>query len=173
LLALIADADALQPPERLEAGLALGAIGDPRPGVGLDAQGLPAIAWVEVTTAETFIYQDDEKLPLSGFHLARYPITNAQFQAFVDAEDGAGNPRWWAGIEADYQTIEEPRWPDPNCPRETVSWYQAIAFCRWLSVRLGYEVRLPTEQEWERAARGTKGREYPWGDGYPSFIIPI
>jgi formylglycine-generating enzyme required for sulfatase activity len=41
-----------------------------------------------------------------------------------------------------------------------------VAFCRWLSRQLGYEVRLPTERQWEKAARGTDGREYPWGNSY-------
>jgi len=47
-----------------------------------------------------------------------------------------------------------------------VSWYESVAFCRWLSHRLGFDVRLPTEQQWERAARGTEGAIYPWGDEY-------
>ena len=41
-----------------------------------------------------------------------------------------------------------------------------MAFCRWVSAQTGDEIRLPTEQEWEKAARGTEGHEYPWGDGY-------
>jgi formylglycine-generating enzyme required for sulfatase activity len=45
-----------------------------------------------------------------------------------------------------------------------VSWYEAVAFCRWLSERLGFEVSLPTEAQWERAARHTDGRSYPWGE---------
>ncbi len=53
-----------------------------------------------------------------------------------------------------------------NHPRERVSWYDAVAFCRWLTSKLGYEVRLPTEQEWEKAARGTDGREYPCGNDF-------
>jgi formylglycine-generating enzyme required for sulfatase activity len=59
---------------------------------------------------------------------------------------------------------EEPRWPEPNRPRETVSWYEAVAFCRWLSRRLGCDVRLPTEYEWQQAATdGDPGNTYPWG----------
>jgi hypothetical protein len=54
-------------------------------------------------------------------------------------------------------------WLQANRPRTNVDWYEAVAFSRWLSKQLGYEVRLPTELEWERAARGRDGREYPWG----------
>jgi formylglycine-generating enzyme required for sulfatase activity len=49
----------------------------------------------------------------------------------------------------------------------SVSWYEAAAYCAWLSERLGRAVRLPTEAEWERAARGTSGRKYPWGSDAP------
>jgi len=71
---------------------------------------------------------------------------------------------------------ERGRWDSPNQPRETVSWYEAVAYTRWLTVKLhgqgllpeGVTVRLPTEEEWGKAARGTDVREFPWGEEYLS-----
>lgn len=53
-----------------------------------------------------------------------------------------------------------------NHPREAISWYQAIAFCRWLGDKLGYEVDLPHEDEWEVAARYPDSRSFPWGNDF-------
>jgi formylglycine-generating enzyme required for sulfatase activity len=55
---------------------------------------------------------------------------------------------------------------DPAKPVVGLSWVDATAFCDWLSTRLGRECRLPTEAEWERAARGLDGRRYPWGNEF-------
>ena len=49
-----------------------------------------------------------------------------------------------------------------------MSWFDAVAYCRWLSEKLGYEVRLPTEQEWQQAATGGNEREFPWGNEWRS-----
>jgi len=136
----------------------LAALGDDRPGVGLGADGLPDPAWIEIA---------DQPL-----RIARYPITNAQYQAFIDAPD-YDNPDWW---QEGYlgPTPADPRWAQPNRPRVTVAWVEALAFCRWLTARyraaglIGADtlVRLPTEAEWENAAGGPDGRDYPWGTGY-------
>ena len=99
------------------------------------------------------------------FQLARYPVTNAQFQRFVEAADFADS-RWWEGMPAKAKKLSEPAFPFWNHPRERVSWYQAIAFCRWLSHKLGYAVDLPHEYEWEVAARYPDGRFYPWGNDF-------
>jgi formylglycine-generating enzyme required for sulfatase activity len=122
---------------------------------------LPDIDWVDIAGGD-FIYQEGERRSLPAFRIARYPVTNIQYQTFIDA--GAhGDQRWWRTCSG--HEPEASKWPQINRPRTNVDWYEAIAFCRWLSVQLGYEVRLPTEEEWERAARGVEGREYPWGRG--------
>jgi formylglycine-generating enzyme required for sulfatase activity len=158
---------------------------DDRFGLGLGADGLPEFDWVDIPSG-AFLYGDEResdnpprKLTLPRFQISRYPVTYAQFQAFIDAPDGFHDPRWWDGLAASPSHKSAPReqafkfW---NHPREMVSWYDAIAFCRWLSYKLGgkwglhevdeWLVRLPTEFEWEKAARGTDGREYPYEGGF-------
>ncbi|KFB77789.1 SUMF1/EgtB/PvdO family nonheme iron enzyme [Candidatus Accumulibacter cognatus] len=157
------------PPRRLEIGDRLAGIGDPRRGVGLDARGLPEIDWVDVPGGE-FVYQQGEKRKLPAFRIARYPLTNAQYQAFVDA-GGYREERWWRDLRR--PKPEPSRWPQGNRPRTNVDWYEAVAFTRWLSAQLGYEGRLPTEEEWERAAGGREGREYPWSAEYKRGLANI
>jgi sulfatase-modifying factor enzyme 1/uncharacterized protein DUF4062 len=127
---------------------------------------LPDISWVEIPVGE-FVYQGKERITLSRFFMGRYPITNIQYQCFIDA-GGYADERWWQDLEK--TEPESPRWPQSNRPRTNVDWYEATAFCRWLSAQLGYEIRLPTEHEWERAAAGREGHAYPWGSDYrPGF----
>lgn len=125
------------------------------------------------------------QVDLSPFAIARYPTTNAMFQHFVEA-GGYQDERWWAEAKvakvwrADGTVKDrwssQPRttpayWDDvrlngPNQPVVGVTWYEAAAYCRWLTAALddGHTYRLPTEAEWERAARGPHGWRYPWGD---------
>lgn len=161
-----------RPERRLAIGDRLAELGDPRPGVGLDARGIPDIEWVEIPGGP-FLYGENKKTrELPTFFIARYPITNVQYQAFIDA-GGYRDDRWWQDLTHPVREPEQPRWSAPNRPRTNVSWFEAVAFCRWLSMQRGYEVRLPTEWEWEKAAQGTDGREYPWGDGYRSGLANI
>jgi formylglycine-generating enzyme required for sulfatase activity len=154
------------PNARAAIGRGLGCFGlDRRRGVGLRADGLPDIDWVRIDGAKPFIYQNGERLRLATFHIARYPVTHAQFQAFIDA-GGYRNDLWWAELANRPSAPYPSEWDEPNSPRVDVSWYEAVAFTRWLSASLGFSVSLPTEQQWERTARGTKGREYPWGQHY-------
>jgi formylglycine-generating enzyme required for sulfatase activity len=177
------------PRARAAVGRALGATGlDARPGVGtkVDENGvvLPDIDWVKIPAGEFWYGHNDEednppqKLKLGRFEISRYPLTYKQFQVFIDDPEGIGDQRWFAELtddEVERQPSDQSFQFD-NHPREEVSWYQAVAFCRWFSWRLGgeyaldridqWKVRLPTEYEWERAARGTDGRIYPYGNEF-------
>jgi len=93
-----------------------------------------------------------------GFWLGRFPVTNAQYGAFVRAAGGR-----------EPQSLVADRFNDPDQPVMDVSWFDANAFCAWLADGLAEELQpdLPTEAEWEWAARGDDGRRYPWGDEPP------
>jgi formylglycine-generating enzyme required for sulfatase activity len=165
---------------RLEAAGALGQAGDPR---------LEENNWIRIEAGKFLMgaqKQDssqpnfdpdawDDESPahevyLEAYEIARYPVTVQEFREFLDDEEGYKSERWWrAGgfgktngpDDWDGQVVH------PNRPVVNVSWYEAAAYCAWATERLGGEVRLPTEAEWERAARGREGRKYPWGDEEP------
>jgi formylglycine-generating enzyme required for sulfatase activity len=107
---------------------------------------------------QDFQAYDDELLQhevdLPGYWIGRYPVTVAQFRSFVEER----------GYEVDRRALEDP----DDHPVRYVSWHDARAYCRWLSEGTGLAVRLPSEAEWEKAARGTDGRIYPWGDAVPT-----
>jgi formylglycine-generating enzyme required for sulfatase activity len=156
-----------EPPRRLEIGNRLAELGDLRPGVGLDENRLPDIDWVEIP-AGAFVYGEkgeERRLDLERFYIGRYPITNVQYQTFIEA-GGYQDERWWQDLIK--PKPKKPSWKQPNRPRETVNWYEAVAFTRWLSAQLGYTITLPTEAQWEKAARGDNGRDYPWGNRFQS-----
>jgi formylglycine-generating enzyme required for sulfatase activity len=196
LVQLVETAGALLPPERAHCGRVLGLLGDPRPGVGLSAnipaKGIPEIAWGEPVLPGDYPVGGDKEafqsLPAGKvklnyeFRLGKYPITNAQFQAFVDADsEGYNDPAFWtpAGLEwkGDRRAPEdagEGAFGLPNHPRVNVCWYEVLAFCRWLSVRyraLGLledheEISLPTQVEWEIGARGKAGLLFPYDNAF-------
>jgi formylglycine-generating enzyme required for sulfatase activity len=94
---------------------------------------------------------------LSEYSLGKYPITNREYQAFI--RDAKYNPpRGWDG---DQFPAEKGSHPVVN-----VSWNDASAYCKWLSEMTKKNYRLPTEAEWEKAARGEDGRVYPWGNDF-------
>jgi hypothetical protein len=149
---------------RAEIGDRLAAIGDPRPGVGLRPDGLPDIDWVDIPGGIVVLEDNRGQFTVQPFQIARYPVTYLQYQAFLDAEDGYQNQEWWQGLYAGRGAPGEQYRRISNCPAENVSWYDAVAFCRWLSFKLGCDIRLPTEWEWQQAATsGRKDFEYPWG----------
>ena len=124
---------------------------------------------------------DDEKpvhkVYLDDYWLAKYPVTVAQFRRFVketgyvtDAEKGHGSWQFWEG---DWVVRLDGSWKNPyfeqgdNHPVVSVSWNDAMAYCQWLSEKTGLDFKLPTEAQWEKAARGLDQRKYPWGNKKP------
>ena len=97
------------------------------------------------------------RVSLPGYAISRVPITNAQYQLFVQAGEHEP-PSHWNGKRV-------PRGKEVH-PVANVSWHDALAYCRWLSEVTGKPITLPSEAEWEMAARGADdARAYPWGDG--------
>ncbi|PDV99467.1 hypothetical protein CJ255_21490 [Candidatus Viridilinea mediisalina] len=137
---------------------------------------------------------NDQPVLLRPFALARYPVTNAQYQLFIEAGGYDPTQPWWdaagrAWLRRNDQATDgltdwqrrnqkqQPAWwtnprfgkARPNHPLVGISWYEASAFCAWLTQHLrdGYIYRLPSEAEWEYAARGVLRRPYPWGEETP------
>jgi formylglycine-generating enzyme required for sulfatase activity len=163
LLAMIADPDvALR--VRIAAGTVLGGLGDPRLG-----------EMVTVTEGKFLMGErrEQHELILPAYQIGKYPVTNAAYRPFVEA-GGYQNRTWWteAGwTEIGEKKVEPRYWRDarfnkPNQPVMGLSWYECVAYCRWHSAATGRLWRLPTEAEWEKAARGSDGRQYPWGDEF-------
>lgn len=122
--------------------------------------------WCEIPQGSVDVeFSEDLKtaFQIRPFLMAKYPVTYAQFQVFLESEDGFTNDRWWQGLAVRHLWPGQQKWLEDNLPREHVSWYDAVAFCRWLSARLRYEVSLPTEWEWQWAAQGSERNNYPWG----------
>jgi len=166
--------------DRAKIGDRLAEIGDPRPGVGL-RRSLPDIDWCEVPGGKVKLENNAGTFQVKPFHIARYPVTYIQYRCFLKAEDGYRNRRWWEeqGLAERQDKPGEQYRDQDNHPAENVSWYDAMAFCRWLNAKLADEIserfgknrviRLPTEWEWQQAATGGQSKyEYPWGPDWDS-----
>jgi formylglycine-generating enzyme required for sulfatase activity len=145
--------------------------------------GDPRIGEMVMIPAGEFIMgegREQHQLFLPGYRLGKYPLTNAEYEQFIKA-DGYNNKQWWtkAGWEQIGRRESEPRlWQDsrfnkPNQPVLGVSWYEAVAYCHWLSSDSGQLYRLPSEAEWEKGARGVDGRTYPWGNEFEASRLNI
>jgi formylglycine-generating enzyme required for sulfatase activity/energy-coupling factor transporter ATP-binding protein EcfA2 len=204
-LAQVVQGSALPAAERVQAGVYLGQLGDLRPGVcdlppamvafegGMFLIGIPPIDEQVVAKqyAQAGYSKDDARkwaksevnnqpVTLPAFALARYPLTNAQYARFIDADGYQPAQPWWDTADQQWlrsnSRTQPSRWDDerfgqsrPNHPVVGVTWYEAMAFCRWLTQTLndGFVYTLPSEAEWEYAARGTMRRIYPWGNQTP------
>jgi formylglycine-generating enzyme required for sulfatase activity len=113
--------------------------------------------------------QDNEKpahrVWIDEFHIARCQVTNAEYARFVRCTGSVAPPFW-----------SDAGFSQPEQPVVGVSWHEAVRYCEWLSAStlsasMGKRFRLPTEAEWERAARGgLEGALFPWGDAAPQSL---
>ncbi len=96
--------------------------------------------------------QPIHRVRLSAYWIGKYPVNNAQYQRFLTANPSQRKPSSW----------DDPQFNQPEQPVVGVSWLDALAYCRWA------DLALPSEAQWEAAARGAAGRKYPWGNEDPS-----
>ncbi len=181
---------------RYDIGERLARIGDYREGIGVK-DGKPDMIWLPVDGSGSKVTFEFGDFEVPDFFIAKYLTTVVQLQAFLDSD--WDNPKWWQGFPENYQ----PQYfgnvanGNSNAPRDNISWYQSVAFGRWMSaqfdgltlehpsgkiIRVGeglsplpqtgehtgsplrYEIRIPTEWEWQWAAmNGSDEREYTWG----------
>ncbi|MGF1644214.1 MAG: trypsin-like peptidase domain-containing protein, partial [Thiotrichales bacterium] len=115
---------ATAPAQREQAAITLSRLGDPRKGVGLDPEYplIPDIDWVEIPPGKVVLERNAGEFTIERpFQIARYPITNAQFQAFVDDPCGHVNLEWWRGFESQRREPDKSHWPEANHPKTEVS----------------------------------------------------
>ena len=140
-------------------------------------------AWRPVSSGEVEI--NGRSLSVGRpFKMAQYPISNTHFEVFVnDEEHGYYNPIWWNFSDAAWRWRDlylEPEfvWRIPGDYPRAINWYEAMAFCRWLTARLHRQhkpveapevnITLPTEAQWQWAAQGDGGYRWPWGNEFDS-----
>ena len=102
--------------------------------------------------------QPPHAVSLEGYWLGKYEVTLGQYQAFISETGYEPLPSWIAKYS-----------PGGMYPVVGVSWEDAVAYCQWLSKKIGLSFKLPTEAQWEKAARGIDGRKYPWGNHAPYY----
>lgn len=179
--------------DRVDLARALDALGDERQGIGV-LDGTPEHAWCPVPEGTVQMgasadeiaglgsmpwaqgWEFEREMPggdaqCGAFWMSRYPTTVTQFRTFLNAPGGYVNSEWWTagGYPHGSDRHAHPLLDESikaNLPAIYVGWFDAVAYCAWLTSRLGLLVRLPTEAEWERAARGPEGRVFPWGDDF-------
>jgi formylglycine-generating enzyme required for sulfatase activity len=107
---------------------------------------------------------------VAAFRVSSTVITDEQYAVFTAAHNGYRDMRWWQfspyAVEWRQKNpvAMQPAFKGDNLPRVNITWFEAMAFCYWLSAQTGMTIRLPTEQQWQRAAQANDQREFPWGN---------
>ncbi|MBN1122250.1 MAG: SUMF1/EgtB/PvdO family nonheme iron enzyme [Anaerolineae bacterium] len=141
----------------------------------------PPFEWIaipggQVTLKAGGYLPEPATFDVAPFAIGKYPITNRQYELFI-AAGGYANQAWWTVSGWKFRERNgwiEPRfwgqsdYDHPDAPVIGVTWFEAMAYCRWLSAESGQPVTIPTEQQWQWAAQGDDGRLFPWGDVDPT-----
>jgi hypothetical protein len=145
---------------------------------------LPApFAWIDIPAGKVTLVEgyfdgsyikkgQKQTFDVPAFQIAKYPLTNAQFRLFVEA-DGYAKPEWWT--DEGWAKRKTEGWTEPRFWQETtlnqdnypvvgMSWFEVVAYGLWLSEATGEAISLPTEQQWQWAAQGDTNWAYPYGD---------
>lgn len=176
LLQVLDDPQRYSVAQRRSAGTVLGTLGDPRidprqPAMvevpagpflmGTREVDAPAIIaeYAHAHVIPRFLAKEapQHQVTTGRYAIGKYPVTNQEYAEFVRAT-GHAVPASWEGT-----TYPEGK---GNHPVARITHEDAVAYCAWLTQETGRQYRLPTEAEWEKAARGTDGRTYPWGDTF-------
>jgi formylglycine-generating enzyme required for sulfatase activity len=160
--------------ERISAGNVLGLLGDPRIDplrprtcpvplgpfwMGLDEAEVSTVArrygipeaWVRKSTPR-------HRVELDAYEIAHLPVTEGEYERFLrETEVDEVPPHWRDGSPPPYRS---------NHPVHGVSWQGVLLYVEWISEATGIQYRIPTEAEWEKAARGIDGRTFPWGNRF-------
>jgi formylglycine-generating enzyme required for sulfatase activity len=152
--------------------------------------------WVDIPSTQIVMsdkrgYLDKEMMfDVGSFQIGKYSVTNAQFNLFIQ-DDGYRIDDYWTntGLDArkkgmswhgntwkptNVSWVKPYNWDDyslnkPDHPVMGISWYEAVAYCKWLSHITSENIVLPTEQQWQLAAQGNDGRIYPWGNEWDKY----
>lgn len=134
---------------------------------------------VPVPSGSFLLGPENVRDDIGDYYIGVYPVTVGQYREFVNAGGYQVSEYWtrtgwmWRN-EYNIQGPDDAMLADPfrekDHPQVGISWYEAAAFCIWLSHHVGQAIVLPNEAEWEKAARGSDGRKYPWGAVPPTDI---